>query len=280
MADPSIFGHPDHYNERVYIGTSYDSGGVHFNSGIQNKAFYLLAQGGTHPDSGIYVTGIGREAAERIFYRALEVYVSYWSQFADVRNATVAAAGDMYGTGSQQQLSTQAAWCAVGVGTNCGGVPLTDGASFVSQSVQTSMRTNQSYSASVTMYNSGTTTWTSDTYRLSSQNPQNNTLWTGSPRIYLPAGTTVPPGSSYTFYFTVTAPASVGSYNFQWRMVNESAGWFGDYTPNLVINVTSGPTCSVDAQNECEWNGGFWNSTYCRCRYETCGNGAFPVPCR
>jgi Zn-dependent metalloprotease len=117
LANPAQFGHPDHYSERVYIGTSFDNGGVHFNSGIQNKAFYLLAEGGTHPQSGISVTGIGREAAERIFYRALEVYVLSGSQFINVRGACLSAAGDIYGPGSAQANSTRQAWCAVGVGT-------------------------------------------------------------------------------------------------------------------------------------------------------------------
>jgi Zn-dependent metalloprotease len=117
MAAPAI----DHYSERVYIGSSYDNGGVHFNSGIQNKAFYLLAEGGTHPQSGITVTGIGRASAEYIFYRALDIYVTSNSQFINVRNATVSAAGDLYGVGSAQYLATQRAWEAVGVGTSSTG---------------------------------------------------------------------------------------------------------------------------------------------------------------
>ncbi len=117
MVDPAI----DHYSERVYIGTSFDDGGVHYNSGIQNKAFYLLAEGGTHPQSGVTVTGIGRRAAEFIFYRALDVYLTPSSQFINVRNATVSAAGDLYGVGSAQYIETQKAWEAVGVGTTSGG---------------------------------------------------------------------------------------------------------------------------------------------------------------
>ena len=120
MADPTIFGHPDHYSELVYIGSGYDNGGVHFNSGVQNKAFYLLAEGGTHPNNGITVTGIGRDAAERIFYRALEVYVTSNNQFINVRNATVSAASVLYGAGSAQYLATERAWEAVGVGTSGG----------------------------------------------------------------------------------------------------------------------------------------------------------------
>jgi len=277
MADPSIFGHPDHYSERIYIGSGYDNGGVHFNSGIQNKAFYLLAEGGVHPNSNVPVTGIGRDAAERIFYRALEVYLWSGAQFMDVRNACVAAAADIYGSGSQQHISTQQAWCAVGVGpcpSPGGGV---NNASFVSQSVPTSMTAGQSYSVSVTMYNSGTTTWESNTYKLGSQNPQDNTLWTGGSRVYMPAGTTVPPGSSYTFYFTVTAPAAAGSYNFQWRMVQEGVEWFGDYTPNVVVSVSPAPTgCDPYEREACLADGGRWNSTYCTCSYVS---QCWPNPC-
>jgi hypothetical protein len=278
LSNPPQFGHPDHYSERVYIGSSYDNGGVHFNSGIQNKAFYLLAEGGTHPDNGMFVTGIGREVAERIFYRALEVYVTPSSQFIDVRNACVSAASDMYGAGSQQHTSTQQAWCAVGVGpcsvTPGGGIP---DATFISQSVPTSMTTGQSSNVSVTMRNSGTTTWTSDVYRLSSQNPQNNSVW-GFNRVYLPAGTTVPPGSDYTFYFTITAPSTASSYNFQWRMVQEGVAEFGNYTPNVLINVTSGGGggCNPNERDECLFNGGRWNSTYCTCSY---GPDCGPNPC-
>jgi thermolysin len=117
MADPAV----DHYSERVYIGSSYDNGGVHYNSGIQNKAFYLLAEGGTHPQSGVAVAGIGRRAAEHVFYRALDVYVTPSSQFINVRNAVVSAAGDLYGVGSAQHVSAQKAWEAVGVGSSSSG---------------------------------------------------------------------------------------------------------------------------------------------------------------
>lgn len=276
MSNPPQFGHPDHYSERVYIGSGYDNGGVHFNSGIQNKAFYLLAEGGSHPNNGIFVTAIGREAAERIFYRALEVYVGPSSQFADVRNACDWAAGDIYGLGSAQQNSTRQAWCAVGVGS-CPGGPTTGtpNATFVSQSVPTSMTAGQNYSVSVTMRNTGDTTWTSDVYRLRSYNPQDNTVW-GFNRVYLPTGTTVPPGYDYTFYFTVTAPSAAGSYNFQWRMVQEGIAEFGSITPNVLVNVTATTGCNPYERDDCLANGGRWNSTYCTCRYVSdCG----PYPC-
>jgi plastocyanin len=112
-------------------------------------------------------------------------------------------------------------------------------ATFVSQSVPSSMVAGQTYSVSVTYQNSGTTTWTSGgNYHLGSQDPQDNSLWLGTNRVYLPTGTSVAPGQSVTFTFTVTAPAQSGSYPFQWRMVQDGVQWFGDYTP--ITNVSVG----------------------------------------
>jgi hypothetical protein len=37
--------------------------------------------------------------------------------------------------------------------------------------------------------------------------------------------------------FNVTAPPVSGEYSFQWRMLEGSAGWFGDFTPNVAITV-------------------------------------------
>ena len=120
MDDPTTQGDPDHYANRDYPDCwfplpSNDSCGVHSNSGIQNKAFYLLAEGGTHPVSGITVTGIGRDAAERIFFRALTLYLSPWATFHYVYIATLFAAYDLYGLNSAEFNATQAAWNAVGV---------------------------------------------------------------------------------------------------------------------------------------------------------------------
>lgn len=106
---------PDHYSER-YTGTS-DNGGVHINSGIGNKAFYLVAAGGTHHLSGVTVSGIGTSAAEKIWYRGLTVYMTSSTNFSGARTATLNAATDLYGSASTQYNTTATAWCAVGVGS-------------------------------------------------------------------------------------------------------------------------------------------------------------------
>ena len=106
---------PDHYSER-YTGAS-DNGGVHHNSGIANKAFYLLAKGGAHHLGGS-MTGIGADAAARIWFTALS-YMTTTTNFAGARTATMNAAAALYGSGGVQHTAVSAAWCLVGVGT-CG----------------------------------------------------------------------------------------------------------------------------------------------------------------
>lgn len=113
MSNPTLYGDPDHYSNR-YRGTA-DSGGVHTNSGIQNNAFYLLAQGGTNSTSGLSVSGIGRGKAAAIFYRALTTYLGPSDRYVDARRWTLQAAQDLYGAGSTEYNATAQAWRAVGV---------------------------------------------------------------------------------------------------------------------------------------------------------------------
>ena len=47
----------------------------HINAGIIEFAAYLMIKGGTHPGSKIKVDGIGKEAAERLFFRALTKWI-------------------------------------------------------------------------------------------------------------------------------------------------------------------------------------------------------------
>jgi hypothetical protein len=48
-------------------------------------------------------------------------------------------------------------------------------------------------------------------------------------------------GSEVAFNFTVTAPATPGTYNCQWRMVQDFVEWFGDFTPNVAVTVNAQP---------------------------------------
>ena len=128
MDNPAAEGDPDHYSVRNYPDPCTpsqfnDNCGVHTNSGISNIAFYLLTAGGTHPRSGIAVTGIGPTDAGKIFYRGLTVYMTSSTNFAGARTATLNAATDLFGAASAQYNSTAQAWCSVGVGSCPSGTP-------------------------------------------------------------------------------------------------------------------------------------------------------------
>lgn len=103
---------PDHYSER-YTGTA-DNGGVHINSGIGNKAFYLVAKGGTHSNGGSMV-GIGADKAAAIWYRALTAYMTSSTNFRGARTATLNAAAALYGSGSAEYNAVAQAWSLCGV---------------------------------------------------------------------------------------------------------------------------------------------------------------------
>ncbi|MBC7632088.1 M4 family metallopeptidase, partial [Aeromicrobium sp.] len=100
---------------------------VHYSSGVGNHLFYLLAEGsGAKTINGIAhssttcngstVAGIGRDAAQKIWYRALTVYMTSGTTYSQARTATLSAAQDLYGVGSAQQGAVAAAWSAVSVG--------------------------------------------------------------------------------------------------------------------------------------------------------------------
>ena len=113
----------------------------------------------------------------------------------------------------------------------------TRGAAFVGQSVPTRVPAGSVFTIQVTMKNTGTEAWTaSGSFRLGSQAPQDNVTW-GFKRIQLESNEVVHLGQEKTFSFKVTAPITPGTYAFRWRMVQESVEWFGDFSPEVAIQV-------------------------------------------
>ncbi len=104
---------------------------VHYSSGPANHFFYLLSEGsgtktinGVTYDSptsdGLPVTGIGRDKAEKIWFRALTTKFTSTTNYAAARTGTLAAAGELYGTTSAEYKAVQHAWAGVNVGTRPG----------------------------------------------------------------------------------------------------------------------------------------------------------------
>ncbi|WP_411342460.1 M4 family metallopeptidase [Paenibacillus sp. WLX1005] len=115
MADPTVYGDPAHMDQYKNLPNTEDGdwGGVHTNSGIPNKTYYLLSHGGTF--EGVTVNGIGNSQAIAIVYRALTLYLTSTSDFADFRAALTQASTDLYGAGSTQTTSVKDAFDAVGI---------------------------------------------------------------------------------------------------------------------------------------------------------------------
>ena len=85
----------------------------------------------------------------------------------------------------------------------------------------------------VGMKNIGETTWAGDAYRLVPLG--DSKMFYDKSRVKLPKGTSVAPGETHSFEFSITAPKVEGDYVLKWRMRSE-AGLFGEVT-KLPITV-------------------------------------------
>jgi uncharacterized protein affecting Mg2+/Co2+ transport len=120
-----------------------------------------------------------------------------------------------------------------------GTAPVGNNSQFVSWIVPSTVKVGQSFTVSITWKNTGGTTWTSaGLYKSGSQNPQDNFTWGSNRASNLPSTASVKSGQSYTFTMNCKAPATVGTYNFQHKMVQENVEWFGALTPNKAITVS------------------------------------------
>lgn len=124
LSNPMLLSQPDTYQGDLWRATDTsncpnpdicenDYCGVHINSGVANKMFYLLVEGGTH--NGIQVEGIGYERAIQIAYDAL---TQYWTTNETFLGARLGMEEAAKGYGSQAETSVREAWKAVGVLTS------------------------------------------------------------------------------------------------------------------------------------------------------------------
>jgi Zn-dependent metalloprotease len=101
--DPVLGSDPQPgHMKALYTGPA-DSGGVHLNSGIPNRAFVLAAQA---------IGGHAWETAGAIWYEAM-LQLSRTSQFADLARITAQVAGDRFGAATRKAI--RAAWKKVGL---------------------------------------------------------------------------------------------------------------------------------------------------------------------
>ncbi|MDQ4133583.1 MAG: M4 family metallopeptidase [Actinomycetota bacterium] len=101
---------PGHMDDYVDLpddnDPSNDNGGVHINSGIPNRAFQLAATA---------IGGKAWEKAGQIWYTTLTSKLDANAQFVPTAEATVEVAGELFGSGSDEETAVRQAWEEVGV---------------------------------------------------------------------------------------------------------------------------------------------------------------------
>ncbi len=110
--DPVIGKDPQPAHMKDYVNTISDNGGVHINSGIPNRAFYITA---------LELGGHAWERAGQIWYVTLKDRLTANSKFQDCANLTFQVAGQLFGAGSIEQQAVKKGWAEVGLVTDGGG---------------------------------------------------------------------------------------------------------------------------------------------------------------
>ena len=100
--DPTVGKDPQVAHFRDFVSMADDSGGIHANSGIPNKAFYEAAM------------KIGTDAAGRIWLDALKEFKP-GVDFPKASRTIIAVAARLHGAGSREAAAVRAAWKAVGL---------------------------------------------------------------------------------------------------------------------------------------------------------------------
>ena len=89
-----------------FVDTTSDNGGVHINSGIPNRAFYLTA---------IELGGYAWEKAGKIWYTTLRDRLRENSNFQQAADFSFEVAGTIYGRKSKEQNAVYNGWKSVGL---------------------------------------------------------------------------------------------------------------------------------------------------------------------
>jgi Zn-dependent metalloprotease len=98
---------PDHMDRFVHLPDTEegDNGGVHYNSGIPNKAFYLTAKA---------IGGFAWERPGVIWYESLKASTET-TQFQAFADTTYSKAGELFLAGGPEQSAVVDAWRQVGI---------------------------------------------------------------------------------------------------------------------------------------------------------------------
>lgn len=131
-----------------------------------------------------------------------------------------------------------------------------DNATCTAISAPTSVNAGSSFTARITVKNTGNVSWamggSNNKWRLGSSNPRNNTHW-GTSRA--DASGTIAPGASVGFSISAKAPSPTAAttYTFNWEMLKEGSYWLADQpdmpggdAPSICkLNITVSPTATT-----------------------------------
>ena len=87
MEDPTLFSDPDRTSSSFYTADpdELDGGGVHTNSGVNNKAAFLLTDGGTF--NGQTVQPLGIDKVARLYYVVETTLLTSAADYQDLASA-------------------------------------------------------------------------------------------------------------------------------------------------------------------------------------------------
>jgi Zn-dependent metalloprotease len=109
-----------HHGAYFYCG-SVDNGGIHINSSVVSRSYYLAAMGGN--ENGCTVQGIGVGKVEQILYRALDIYFTPDLNFNDLYHAMLQACRDLYTEADALKLAVAMEATELDQPSFCSGLP-------------------------------------------------------------------------------------------------------------------------------------------------------------
>ncbi len=95
MREPGNYEQPDKMSSELYFQDTFDNGGVHYNSGINNKAAYLMVNGGIF--NGRTVSALGWTKTAAIYYEANTNLLSSGADYSDLYFALQTACSNLVG---------------------------------------------------------------------------------------------------------------------------------------------------------------------------------------